>query len=90
MFRLTTNVLRMNTPEAISARLAVAIAEAIKIAGLSQRDVADRCGIPLVTLSRRLTGRTPFTIIEVAAICNALGISLIEIAVRAERIKDAA
>ena len=90
MFRLTTNLVRMNTPEATSARLTAAVGDAIKAAGLSQRAVAERCGIPLVTLNRRLTGRTAFTVIEVAAIADALGTSLLDLAVRAERMRDAA
>jgi len=80
----------MNTPEAISARLTAAVADAIKMAGLSQRAVSEQTGIPLVTLSRRLTGRTAFTVIELAAIAQVLNLSLVELAVRAERVRDAA
>lgn len=52
---------------------------------MSQRDVAAATGIPLVTLSRRLTGQTGFTVPEVAAIAHLLGISLVEVFLRAER-----
>lgn len=80
----------MNTPEATSARLTAAVADAMKTAGVSQRSMSDRCGIPLVTLNRRLTGRTAFTVVEVAAIAGQLGLSLVELALRAERMRDAA
>lgn len=80
----------MNTPEATSARLTAAVADAVKASGLSQRTLAEKCGIPLVTLNRRLTGRNPFTVVEVAAIADALGTSLLDLAVRAERLRDAA
>ena len=90
MFRLTTNLLRMNTPEATSARLTAVVADAMKTSGLSQRVMSERCGIPLVTLNRRLTGRNAFTIVELAAIADVLGISIVELALRAERLRDAA
>lgn len=90
MFRLTTNLIRMNTPEAISARLTATVAAAIRTAGLTQRAVSERTGIPLVTLSRRLTGRTAFNMVELAAIAEVLDLSVVELAVRAERLRDAA
>lgn len=59
-----------------SQRIAAAVADAIKRADLSQRDVAARTGIPLVTLSRRLTGKSPFTIAELATIADLLGTTI--------------
>lgn len=90
MFRLTTNLLRMNTPEATSARLTTAVANALRSAGLTQRAVSEQTGIPLVTLNRRLTGRSAFTVLELAAIAEVTGLSVVELAVRAERLRDAA
>lgn len=85
MLRMGTSVLRMETPDQYSARLAEVVAQSIRAAGLSQRDIAARAGVPLVTLSRRLTGRSPFTVVEVAAIASVLGVSVVELALRAER-----
>ena len=90
MFRLATNLTRMNTPEATSARLTATVASALRSAGLSQRAVSEQAGIPLVTLNRRLTGRSAFTVLELAAIAQILDLSLVELAVRAERLRDAA
>lgn len=85
MLRLGTSVLRMATPDQLSSRLAATVAASIKAANLSQRAVAEATGIPLVTLSRRLTGHSGFTVPEVAAIADALGVSLVELFLRAER-----
>lgn len=84
MFRLTTNVARMNTPQQVGAALAEVVRAAIKDAGLSQRGVAAAAGMPLVTLNRRLTGHSAFTVVEVAAIAAVVGIGVTELFVRAE------
>lgn len=47
--------------------------------GLTQRDLAQQIHISHCTLSLKLNGKTPFTQSEIWAICNALGISSIEI-----------
>ena len=85
MPRLGTTVSRMDTPETTAQRFAEEVRAGMEVAGISQRDMAARTGIPLVTLSRRLTGRSPFTIPELAAITSEIGISLVEIALRVER-----
>lgn len=85
MFRMTTTVLRMTTPEQISQRLAEVVVAAIKAAGHSQRDVAEASGIPLVTLNRRLTGRSSFTIPEIAAISEVIDTGVTELFLRVER-----
>lgn len=85
MFRMTTKVSRMTTPEQISRHLSMAIKDAASDAGISQRDLADRSGIALVTLNRKLNHLTPFNAIELGALSEALGVSLTELALRAER-----
>ncbi len=85
MSRMGTTVIRMDTPEVISHHLSQVVGAAIKSAGESQRSVAAKTGIPLVTLSRRLTGRTSFTFAEVAAIAGVIGVSVVELVLRAER-----
>lgn len=85
MFQMTTTVCHMTTPEQISRSLSEAIKEAASAAGVSQRDLADRTGIALVTLNRKLNHQTPFNALELGALSEALGLSLTEIALRAER-----
>lgn len=85
MFRLTTNVLRMKTPQHVSDTLAEVVQEAMRSAGLSQRAVAETTGIPLVTLNRKLTKKHPFTIPEIASIAEAVDIGVTELFLRVER-----
>ena len=87
---MTTNVLRMNTPDHITEGLARVVSEAIKADGKSQRQVADATGIPLVTLNRRLTGRAAFTVVELASIAKVLDISVVDMFLRVERLTTAA
>ena len=51
-----------------------ALAEVVKIAladaGVTRREAASRTGIPLTTLTRRLTGNSPFLATELAAIAS--------------------
>lgn len=75
----------MNTPEAISRSLLNVIEEARKGAKLSQRDLAELAGIPLTTLHQKLKGHRPLSVIEMALIADALGVSMTELALRAER-----
>lgn len=59
-------------PKPSQQALAETVAAALQVAGLVQRDVAEGTGIPLATLNRRLTGRSPFLITELAAIAELL------------------
>lgn len=88
MFRLTTNLLRMNTAQQTSDRITAVVAEAMKAQKHSQRSMADAIGMPLVTLNRRLNGKSAFSVPELAAIAHELNISLLEIALRAERLAE--
>jgi len=85
MFRLVTTVPRMDTPEALARRVAHVVKTAAEEAGISQRKLAEVTGIPLVTLGRRLNGGKSFEIRELAAIGEALDLSLTDIALMAER-----
>ncbi|HZL06889.1 MAG TPA: helix-turn-helix transcriptional regulator [Coriobacteriia bacterium] len=82
-------MIRMNTPEQVGRLLSEITSEAIKHAGLSQRATSESTGIPLVTLSRRLTGRSAFTVPEIAAIARASGVSVVELFLRVERAQSA-
>lgn len=76
----------MDSTEALDRQLTAEVAAAAKTAGVSQRELAARTGIPLVTLTRRLGGHGKgFTVSELVAVCAALDLSLTEVALRAER-----
>lgn len=75
----------MTTAHDLTQAVAVVVAEAIKASGRSQRDVSSATGIPLVTLSRRLTGAYPFTVLEFATIAELLGTTATDLMLRAER-----
>lgn len=57
-----------------SNRVASAVSAAIESAGHTQVSIADATGIPRTTLIRRLRGQQPFTIAELDAIANTLGV----------------
>ena len=71
----------------IADRVAAEVKAAMKDEGISQREMARRTGIPLNTLSARLNPRSirPFTMGELGLVLDTLNISLVELAVRAER-----
>jgi transcriptional regulator with XRE-family HTH domain len=76
----------MTSAEGLTDGLAKVVSDAMKAHGKNQRDIAEATGIPLVTLNRRLTGRSPFVITELIAIAEVLDVSLVELVVRAERL----
>ena len=83
---MDSKVTDMDTTEQLDRRITAEIAAAAKAAGVSQRELAARTGIPLVTLTRRLGGTGKgFTVSELLAACVALDLSLTEVALRAER-----
>lgn len=76
----------MDSSQALDRQLVAVVRDAMRASGRSQRDISDATGIPLVTLSRRLSGAGKgFTVEELLTVADALGISLVELAVRAER-----
>lgn len=86
MSRLGTTLIPMDTTEAVARQVSVEIKAAMLAAGISQRDLAAKTTIPLVTLNRRLTGAgKPFDLIELASIADVLGLGLTELVLRAER-----
>ncbi|TFD27475.1 helix-turn-helix domain-containing protein [Cryobacterium cryoconiti] len=54
-------------------RVAQYVDSAIRDAGENTKSVAEGTGIARMTLARRLTGSTPFTVAEVARIATHLG-----------------
>lgn len=75
----------MDTPENTSRGIATAVKLALKDAGISRRDAAERTGIPLTTLQRRLTGASPFLVTELAALASLTGTTVSALAVAAEQ-----
>ena len=65
-----------------------ALAEVVKIAlteaGISQRDAASLTGIPLTTLTRRLSGNSPFLSTELDRIASLAGTTVSALAAEAE------
>ena len=79
-------VLYMNTNQALEQQLAAEVREAARSAGVSRNQLAELTGIPFVTLTRRLTSTGKgFTVAELVAVAAALDLSLVELALRAER-----
>lgn len=76
---MTTN------PTLLAQSIATVLNEAIKQDRRSQRDVSERSGVPLVTLNRKLLGRRPFTVLELASICDVLHLAVTDVVLRAER-----
>jgi len=62
----------MDTDPHFPTKVARSVAAAIEAAGESTKSVADATGIARVTLIRRLTGTTPFTVAELALIARYL------------------
>lgn len=88
MSRMDTKIVRMdNNPAALTERISAEVKGAMKERGVSQREMSRQTGIPLNTLSARLQSGTtrPFTIGELASVLDALNISMVELALRAER-----
>lgn len=75
----------MNTASALSQAVADVMASTIRERGMTQREVAEAAGIPLVSLNRKLTGHRPFTVIELAEVARAVGTSPLDVMLRAER-----
>ena len=84
LFHLDSMVMHMDTATIQLESLAGAIRDAIARSGKSQRDVAEQAGIPLATLSRRLTrsGRG-LRVEEVRALCDVLDLPFADFVSRA-------
>lgn len=63
----------MATNTDTSKAVARAVSAALREAGIAQRDAASRTGIPTTTLSRRLTGHSPFNLNELELLANLTG-----------------
>lgn len=70
----------MDTPEQVSRALSETVSRRLSEAGISQREAASRTGIALTTLSRRLTGTSPLSATELAALAGLLRTTVSDLA----------
>lgn len=77
-------VLHMEHPPATLSSLSEVVKQRLEDAGISQRQAASQTGIPLTTLSRRLTGNSSFSVTELAALAGLFGIPVSRLAIEAE------
>lgn len=66
----------MGIPTTYAETVAERVSQAIEVAGQSQKSIALVTGIPRTTLARRLSGASPFTVAELAAIALALEVDV--------------
>lgn len=85
LFHSVSTVARMEQPQTISESLAAVVRGELAAQRITQRMASEGAGIPLTTLHRKLSGRAPFNVVELAALAEILGVSLTEFAQRAER-----
>lgn len=79
-------VLHMDiTTESRTHTLAEVVRDALHDAGIPQREASQRSGIPINTLSRRLTGKSPLTISELAELADIAGRSLTSLIAEVEQ-----
>ena len=69
----------MATNEAAAIVVGEAVARALEAANISRRDAAEQTGIPLTTLQRRILGRSPFRVNELAIIASLTGVSVVDL-----------
>jgi len=74
----------MEHSPSINSGLAGVVKSRLREAGISFREAATRTGIPLTTLSRRLTGTSPFSADELAQLASLFGIAVSDLAGEAE------
>jgi len=73
----------MATNTDTSRTIAALVSAALREAGIPQRDAASRTGIPITTLSRRLTGNSPFNTDELDLIADLLGVTVSDLIAQA-------
>ncbi|NJI61149.1 helix-turn-helix transcriptional regulator [Microbacterium oxydans] len=71
-------------PSPLSQHVGLLLSEAISDRGLAQARVADEAGISPSQLSRALTGKKVFTLDQLDAVCDVIGVDLIEVIAAAD------
>lgn len=75
----------MTTALALSSALSEVVRDLLSSRGITRREAATKAGIPLTTLQRKLAGASPFNAVELAALANVAGVTLTDLALKAER-----
>jgi hypothetical protein len=75
----------MTTAQQVSDSLREVVVAAAKDAGMSQRAISDETGFPLIRVNRKFTGVYPMDTVELAAFAQAIGTTITELAIKAER-----
>lgn len=84
MFHVGTSVLHMEHPEGMTQAVAAVIKGRLEATNTSLRAAAVETGIPLTTLTRRLTGTSPFSLVELASIASMFETTVSRLAIEAE------
>lgn len=74
----------MVTPTEYPVRVAEVVQTRLAAAEITTRNLSERTGIARMTLARRLTGSSPFTVSELALIAPLIEMSVSDIHVAAE------
>lgn len=82
---MVTTLFHMVTSQPTPEDVAHALGDALSAAGVTQREASERSGIPLVTLSRRLTAKTPLNVVELAMLSTIAGVTVTDVVVAATR-----
>lgn len=90
MLHIAPTVSHMETSSVSASQLACVISAALAEANISQRTAAARTGIPLTTLSRRLTGHSPFLVTELELMASLVGLKMSALVALAEQKEEAA
>lgn len=74
--QLGTIVACMATSTEESRNIAASVSAALQDRRIAQRTVSAETGIPMTTFVRKITGKTPFDVAELAAIAGLLDVSI--------------
>jgi transcriptional regulator with XRE-family HTH domain len=74
-------------PTGFADRVAAEVRAQIARAGVTSSFVADAIGMPKATLSRRLTGKSPFDVYEIAQIAEVLAFDVAVLMQAAETVE---
>lgn len=72
-----------------SQGVAEVIRSRLAAANISHREAATRTGIPLTTLTRRLNGTSPFSVVELASFAKVFQTTVSRLALEAEEAASA-
>lgn len=83
---METTVTHMTTAQNLNQALIEVIETTRQKQKMSQRALAETAGIPLASLHSKIKGRRLFNAVELGLVAEALGTTLTELAIHAERL----